>query len=187
MRVLCTGLVARAECKSSSWRGAALSGWLLRTAMARWRRTKRGNIAQTSQHIKNSRSRASRSTHPLCYIRLLFGLQGTRVENLQRESHKPLCRVTFAIERQKSSNYFRNVDFIVHGACGLCITCSAVHHFSFCRIKRRCLSSPPVRTQNRQKNKELILEKQAWQIYEILLPFCFHAENTEELITCAEL
>lgn len=171
MRVLCTGLVARAECKSSSCRGDALSGYFLHTAMARWRCTEWGNIAQTSQHIKNT----------LFYIRLLFGLQA-HVWRIFKETLISHCAVLRSQSRQKSSNYFCNVDFIVRSACGLCITCSAVHHFSFCRIKRRCLSSRPVRTQNYQKNKELILEKQSWQIYEILLPFCFHAENTEELI-----
>lgn len=60
---------------------------------------------------------------------------------------------------------------------------SAVHHFPS-RIKRCCLSSPPVREQDHQNNEELILEKQSRQIYEILLPFCFCAGNTEELITC---
>ncbi len=65
--------------------------------------------------------------------------------------------------------------------------CSAVHHFPSCRIKCCCLSSPPVREQNRQKNKELILEKQSRQIYEILLPFYFCAGNTAELITWVQL
>ncbi len=65
--------------------------------------------------------------------------------------------------------------------------CSCVHHFPSCRIKCCCLSSPPVREQNRQKNKELILEKQSRQIYEILLPFYFCAGNTAELITWVQL
>ncbi len=65
--------------------------------------------------------------------------------------------------------------------------CSAVRHFPSCRIKCCCLSSPPVREQNRQKNKELILEKQSRQIYEILLPFYFCAGNTAELITWVQL
>lgn len=98
----------------------------------------------------------------------------------------PQC---YSLKRKtKEQQLFPQCRFYCAGRFrSLRVMCSALHHFTSCRIKCCRLSSPLVREQNRQKNKELILEKQSRQIYEILLPFYFCAGNTAELITCVQL
>ncbi len=110
-------------------------------------------------------------------------------ENVQTETRqRPMCSSATVLRSQREDKrvaIFPQCRFYCAGRFrSLRVMCSAVPS---CRIKCCCLSSPPVREQNRQKNKELILEKQSRQIYEILLPFYFCAGNTAELITRVQL
>lgn len=146
-------------------------------------------FTQTSQHIKNS------LTFPFLslFAPHLTTFWTPRRDNVQRMLKQKPGRGDCAVLPQsytlkgktKELQLFPQCRFYCAGRFqSLHVMRSAVHHFPSCRIKRCCLSSPPVREQDHQNNKELILEKQSRQIYEILLPFCFCAGNTAELITC---
>lgn len=117
MRVFCMLITAGAECGStscSSWMTPLYCHGTLETDQTAWRRP------------VSTLKTPSLSSDTLYTTTECFGLCSEKMcrECAKRTRRRPVCSsasVTLSKGRQKSSNYFHNVNFIVQGHFGLCV------------------------------------------------------------------